>query len=186
MRSSPDPSSRQPHIDRFNKCMVLLEQLGDIYWHASFYHDFFKLAASHSQGLTNTNGIEQDPLVAFFNDHMPAKQPAGKAVELSSQTPTWRRPPTANTAENNPIKPTVTQNQDDGATDHSSMPVTTADIQAGFLATAPTLQTTSTVFEADPSDLGLGDAAIPDAANLQLFEDWLDEFGYFQNIFQSA
>lgn len=99
------------------------------------------------------------------------------------------------------MKPPVTQNQDDGAADHSSIPVTTADIQAGFLATAPTLQTTSTAststaltstaltstaFEADPNDLELGDAAISDAANLQLFEDWLDEFGYFQNVFQSA
>lgn len=167
--------------------MVLLEQLGDIYWHASFYHDFFKLAASHSQEpMAHASGTEQDPLVAFFNDHMPAKQPAGKVAELSIQTPSWRRPPTASNAENNPIKSTAAQTQDDGATDHSSMPVTTANIQAGFLATAPTLQTTSTVYEADPGDLELGDAAISDAANLQLFEDWLDEFGYFQNIFQSA
>ncbi|KAK6446701.1 hypothetical protein FP744_10002951 [Trichoderma asperellum] len=184
MRSSPDQSSRQPYIDRFNKCMVLLEQLGDIYWHASFYHDFFTLAASHSQGpTTHASGIEQDPLVAFFNDHMPAKQPAGKGVELSGQTPSWRRPPTANNADGNPIKPTVAQNKDRGTADHSAMPVTAADIQTGFLAEA---RTSSPTYEADPGDLELADAAISDAANLQLFEDWLDEFGYFQNIFQSA
>ncbi|KAM0470414.1 hypothetical protein ACHAPX_009944 [Trichoderma viride] len=187
MRSSTDPSSRQPHIDRFNKCMVLLEQLGDIYWHASFYHDFFKLAASHSQEpTTHASATEQDPLVAFFNDHMPAKQPTGKGVETSIQASSWRRPPTATNAEKNPIKLTAAQNQDDDTADHSSMLVTTADIQAGLLATAPTLQTTSTVYETDPGDLELGDAAISDAANLHLFEDWLDEFGYFQNIFQSA
>ncbi|PON24374.1 cutinase transcription factor 1 beta [Trichoderma gamsii] len=187
MRSSPDSSSRQPHIDRFSKCMVLLEQLGDIYWHASFYHDFFKLAASQSQEPTaHASATEQDPLVAFFNDHMPAKQPAGKGVEISIQAPNWRRPPTANNAENNPIKLTAAQGQDDDTADHSSMLVTTADIQAGILATAPTLHTTSTVYETDPGDLELGDVAVSDAANLQLFEDWLDEFGYFQNIFQSA
>lgn len=167
--------------------MVLLEQLGDIYWHASFYHDFFKLAASHSQEpTTHASATEQDPLVAFFNDHMPAKQPTGKGVETSIQASSWRRPPTATNAENNPIKLTAAQNQDDDTADHSSMLVTTADVQAGLLATAPTLQTTSTVYETDPGDLELGDAAISDAANLHLFEDWLDEFGYFQNIFQSA
>lgn len=187
MRSSPDPSSRQPQIDRFSKCMVLLEQLGDIYWHASFYHDFFKLAASHSQEpTTHASGTEQDPLVAFFNDHMPAKQLAGKGVELSTQTTIWKRPSTATNAERHHIKVTATQSQDDDAADQSSLPVTTAEIQAGFLATGPPLQTTPTVYETDPGDLELGDAAISDAANLQLFEDWLDEFGYFQNIFQSA
>lgn len=167
--------------------MVLLEQLGDIYWHASFYHDFFKLAASHSQETTtHASATEQDPLVAFFNDHMPAKQPAGKGAEISTQAPSWRRPHTANNSDNNPVKPTVVQDQNDDTADHSSMLVTTADIQDGLLATAPTLQTASTVFGADPGDLELGDATISDPTNLQLFEDWLDEFGYFQNIFQSA
>lgn len=167
--------------------MVLLEQLGDIYWHASFYHDFFKLAASHSQeSTTHASGTEQDPLVAFFNDHMPAKQPAGKGAELSTQTTIWKRPLTATDAEKNPIKVTVAQSQDDDAAGQSSMPVTTAEIQAGFLATGATLQTTSTAYETGPGDLELGDATISDATNLQLFEDWLDEFGYFQNIFQSA
>ncbi|GFP59081.1 cutinase transcription factor 1 beta [Trichoderma asperellum] len=166
---------------------LAVELLGDIYWHASFYHDFFTLAASHSQGpTTHASGIEQDPLVAFFNDHMPAKQPSGKGIELSSQTPSWRRPLTANNADGNPIKPTVAQNQDHGTTDHSAMPVTTTNIQTGLLAEAPTVQTSSPTYEADPGDLELADAAISDAANLQLFEDWLDEFGYFQNIFQSA
>ncbi|KAM0247632.1 hypothetical protein ACHAQJ_009772 [Trichoderma viride] len=176
MRSSPDQSSRQPHIDRFSKCMVLLEQLGEIYWHASFYYDFFKLAASHSQGPTTyANANEQDPLVAFFNDHMPTKQLGGKAPDLYSQSASRRRTPPAHDAENNLIKSTATPNRDDGIADHSSMAITTtADTQAGFLA-----------YALDSDDLELGDIAIPDT-NLQLFEDWLDEFGYFHNIFPSA
>jgi hypothetical protein len=168
--------------------MALLEQLGDIYWHASFYHDFFKLAASHSQEpTTHTNATEQDPLVAFFNGHIiPTKQPVGKGAELSIQTPSWRRPPTANHTENNPIKSTTARNQADDVAGHSSVAITTADIHEGLLATASTLQTASTLYETGLGELELGDAAIADAANLQLFEDWLDEFGYFQNIFQSA
>jgi hypothetical protein len=165
--------------------MVLLEQLGDIYWHASFYHDFFKLAASHSQGpTTNTNGNEQDPLVAFFNDHMPTNRPVGKAPEIYSQSASRRRTPPAHDDECDPTKPTAAPNRDNGIVDHSSMVITTtADTQAGFLA--PTLQTISTAYELGPDGLELGDIAIPDT-NLQLFEDWLDEFGYFHNIFPSA
>lgn len=183
MRSSPDPVSRQPHIDRFNKCMGLLEQLGDIYWHASFYHDFFKLAVLHSQGpAAYTNGKEQDPLVAFLNDHMPVKLPVLRGTELYSQNVSRRRTPIGDDIEDNPIKPTVTPSQEDGAADLSSIATTTAAAQTGFLA--PTTQA-SVPYELGTDDLGLGAVALPDP-NLQLFEDWLDEYGYFHNIFPSA
>ncbi|KAH0524367.1 hypothetical protein TsFJ059_006891 [Trichoderma semiorbis] len=183
MRSSPDPVSRQPHIDRFNKCMGLLEQLGDIYWHASFYHDFFKLAVLHSQGpAAYTNGKEQDPLVAFLNDHMPVKLPVLRGTELYSQNASRRRTPTGDDIEDNPTKPTATPSREDGAADLSSITTTTAAAQTGFLA--PTTQA-SVPYELGTDDLGLGAVALPDP-NLQLFEDWLDEYGYFHNIFPSA
>ncbi|RFU75565.1 cutinase transcription factor 1 beta [Trichoderma arundinaceum] len=178
MRSSPNQSSRQPHIDRFNKCMVLLEQLGDIYWHASFYHDFFKLAASHSQGPTTyANRQDQDPLVAFFNDHMPTKQPVSKAQEL------YRRTPTRDEIEGNPLNPTGTPSRENNIADHSSMGITatTSAAHAGYLAPAQT----PIAYALGSDDLELEGVAIPDT-NLQLFEDWLDEFGYFHNIFPSA
>lgn len=184
MRSCPDQLSRQPHTDRFNKCMMLLEQLGEIYWHASFYHDFFKLAALHSQRSTaNTHGQEQDPLVAFFNDHMPTKQPIGKAPpDFSSQSVSRRRTPTGDGMESNPSRRAATPNRDNTA-DQLSMPTTTsAAAHAGFLA--PTSQTPAP-FALGSDDLDLGDVVISDT-NLQLFEDWLDEFGYFHNIFPSA
>ncbi|UKZ55674.1 hypothetical protein TrVGV298_009498 [Trichoderma virens] len=183
MRSSPDPSSRQPHIDRFNKCMGLLEQLGDIYWHASFYHDFFKLAVLHSQGPTTyANGQEQDPLVAFLNDHMPVKLPVLRGTDLYSQSASRRRTPAGDDIEDNTTKPTAISNQDDSAAGHSSSIATTAGAQAGFLA--PTTQP-PIPYELGSNELELGGVAIPDT-NLQLFEDWLDEYGYFHNIFPSA
>ncbi|KAL6872086.1 fungal-specific transcription factor domain-containing protein [Trichoderma novae-zelandiae] len=179
MRSAPDESSRQPHTDRFNKCMVLLEQLGEIYWHASFYYDFFKLAALHSQDpSTYVNGQEQDPLVAFFNHLVPTKQPGGKAADYS-QSASRRRTPVGDDQEN-PIKPTPTPVGDNGAADHASI-VTTSAAPDGF--SAPVMQPPIPYTLGD--DLELGAVAIPDS-NLQLFEDWLDEFGYFHNIFPSA
>lgn len=164
--------------------MVLLEQLGEIYWHASFYHDFFKLAASHSQGpTTHVNGQEQDPLVAFFNDHRPTKQPVVKAPDLYGQNTSRRRTPTGEDIENNPTKPTPTLTGDDSIADHSSIATTTtATAHTGFLA--PVTQA-PIPYALGTDDLELGGVAIPDT-NLQLFEDWLDEFGYFHNIFPSA
>ncbi|KAL6872556.1 fungal-specific transcription factor domain-containing protein [Trichoderma longibrachiatum] len=179
MRSAPDESSRQPHTDRFNKCMVLLEQLGDIYWHASFYYDFFKLAAEHSQGpATYVNGQEQDPLVAFFNDRVPPKQLYGRAADYS-QNASRRRTPVGDDGEIN-AKPAPAPARDSGAAGYAST-VTTSDVPEGYLApsTEPSIPYTL------GNDLELGGVAIPDS-NLQLFEDWLDEYGYFHNIFPSA
>lgn len=179
MRSAPDESSRQPHTDRFNKCMVLLEQLGDIYWHASFYYDFFKLAAEHSQGpATYVNGQEQDPLVAFFNDRVPPKQLYGRAADYS-QSASRRRTPVGDDGEIN-AKPAPAPARDSGAAGYAST-VTTSDVPEGYLApsTEPSIPYTL------GNDLELGGVAIPDS-NLQLFEDWLDEYGYFHNIFPSA
>ncbi|KAH0495933.1 hypothetical protein TgHK011_009458 [Trichoderma gracile] len=179
MRSAPDESSRQPHTDRFNKCMVLLEQLGEIYWHASFYYDFFTLAAEHSQGpATYVNGQEQDPLVAFFNDRVPPKQLFGKPADFS-QSASRRRTPVGDD-EDTPAKPMQTPSRDNAVADHAAT-VTTSVAPDGY--SAPSTQPSIPYTLGD--DLELAGVPIPDA-NLQLFEDWLDEYGYFHNIFPSA
>lgn len=50
IRHTPDPDlGYEMAVTRFQTCMEFLKQLGDIYWHASFYHDFLELAASSSQ-----------------------------------------------------------------------------------------------------------------------------------------
>lgn len=49
MRSlSSSTSDRELASRRFQCSMEFLKSLGDIYWHASFYHEFFELAASTS------------------------------------------------------------------------------------------------------------------------------------------
>lgn len=51
--------------------MMFLEQLGDIYWHASVYHDFFQLALSVRQASSElVSSNEGDPLVAFLKRQM--------------------------------------------------------------------------------------------------------------------
>ncbi len=57
--------------------MAFLEQLGDIYWHANFYYQFFELAASGAQPPAHTptsDAIKGDSLTAFFNSRVPGRQ----------------------------------------------------------------------------------------------------------------
>lgn len=46
IRSSQLKGIRQTFQNRFDSCMTFLVQLGDIYWHARFYAQFFHLAIS--------------------------------------------------------------------------------------------------------------------------------------------
>ena len=67
IRAATSPSIRQLHVDRYKLCMTFLRELGDIYWHATFYHDFFELAASVDNAWTkNPISRSQDPLIAFL------------------------------------------------------------------------------------------------------------------------
>ncbi|KAL1968256.1 hypothetical protein VTN77DRAFT_2091 [Rasamsonia byssochlamydoides] len=72
IRGSSSPSLKQLHTNRYNMCMMFLEQLGDIYWHASIYHDFFELALSvrHSPTEAVSSNEDADPLVAFLRQKM--------------------------------------------------------------------------------------------------------------------
>jgi hypothetical protein len=49
---------------------MFLEQLGDIYWHASIYHDFFELALSVRATSAKSLSSAGDPLVAFLQRQM--------------------------------------------------------------------------------------------------------------------
>lgn len=51
MRNANSPRQFEASKSDFKICMNTLERLGEIYWHASFYHDFFKLAALHLDSL---------------------------------------------------------------------------------------------------------------------------------------
>jgi hypothetical protein len=70
IRASTSAPVKQLHTHRYNMCMMFLEQLGDIYWHASIYHDFFELALSVRATSTKSLSSAGDPLVAFLQRQM--------------------------------------------------------------------------------------------------------------------
>jgi hypothetical protein len=71
IRASTLIAEKNLHYNRFKMCMMFLHELGDIYWHASFYHDFFQLAATFdtsfdSNSFPQLNMKTQDTLITFL------------------------------------------------------------------------------------------------------------------------
>ncbi|KAL1983144.1 hypothetical protein VTN96DRAFT_474 [Rasamsonia emersonii] len=86
--SLSSPALKQLHTNRYNMCMMFLEQLGDIYWHASVYHDFFQLALSVHQASSSklvSRSNEGDPLVAFLQRLMMSRGGGFDGAHLSAQ-----------------------------------------------------------------------------------------------------
>jgi hypothetical protein len=70
--------------------MEFLEKLGEVYWHASFYHDLFKLAASHISATPRPQdaGVSENPherltSVTVFSDNDPRGQFETKTWDLA-------------------------------------------------------------------------------------------------------
>lgn len=141
--------------------MAFLQQLGDIYWHASFYHEFFELAAS-PQGQPNSTR-DHDPLVAFLSDNLPAKLPSSN------------RPTEPHVREEGSVVSKVSKAGAANAAHHvaSESHLTVTDAASG----APPTGDTSASEDGNGDFLGY--LAGP-------FEDWLEDLGYFHNSFPSA
>lgn len=182
MRASRDHPGRNPAAEKnFDKCIVFLKQLGEIYWHASFYNEFFELAASCSHNAAATPNGVRDPLVAFLNERMPGRQQFGKALEPQSQSASRRRTPVdveedeeqVNQTERRPASKKNGQG-DMLASNEAGLPVLSDPLTQTVVAQMPDSQRPDT-----------GDVPLLDPGG-QLFEDWLDDLGYFHNIFPSA
>ncbi|KFZ04035.1 hypothetical protein V502_10464 [Pseudogymnoascus sp. VKM F-4520 (FW-2644)] len=65
-RASPTPELKQANSNRFDLCMIFLRQLREVYWHASFYCEFFELAASIDTPSSAPPIGSQDPLIKFL------------------------------------------------------------------------------------------------------------------------
>ncbi|KAK4078430.1 transcriptional regulator family: Fungal Specific TF [Purpureocillium lilacinum] len=145
----------------YDNCMAFLQQLGDIYWHASFYHEFFELAAS-PQGQPNSMR-DHDPLVAFLSDNLPAKLPSSN------------RPTEPHVREEGSVVSKVSKDRAANAAHHvaSESHLTVTDAASG----APPTGDTSASEDGNGDFLGY--LAGP-------FEDWLEDLGYFHNSFPSA
>lgn len=159
MRASRDHPGNS---EDFNKCIDFLKQLGEIYWHASFYNEFFELAASPSQNTTETPNGERDPLVTFLNDRMPGRQQLCKVLEPQNQGRIRKR--------------TLVDNDEIGQ----------SNMLASNEANLPALSSPSIMAEMPDSErIDTGDVTWLDPG-AQLFEDWLVDLGSFHNIFPSA
>lgn len=186
MMRANDSSGKQRDADRFDECMSFLQQLSEIYWHASFYHEFFELAASNSQTTSAQTGASgaRDPLVAFLNDRMPGKL-AGKASEPHSQNVSRKRTPSdpGGAADQMSSARTGTSDGNQGNTSRGAVPRRNGSSERP--ATTPPPEG----ILADPPVLGAlvasEDVTLLESSG-QLFEDWLDEFGLFHNLFPSA
>lgn len=185
MMRANDSSGKQHGAGRFDECMSFLQQLSEIYWHASFYHEFFELAASNSQAKSAKTAARgaRDPLVAFLNDRMPGKL-GGKASEPHSQAASRKRTPVGpgfadqmssarhrtnhGPKRNTPKGPVPLHNGS------SEQPATTPPPEV-ILSDPPLLELLVASEDITPLDSGG-----------QPFEDWLDDFGLFHHLFPSA
>lgn len=181
MRASHDHPGDYPAAENFDKCINFLKQLGEIYWHASFYNDFFELAASCSQNTMATSNGVRDPLVAFLNDHMPVRQQIGKASGPQSQSTSRRRTPVGDEEDDEQVRQSERR---PGSKANGQGDILASNEAGSPLLSGPRTQTVMAQMP-DSERLDTEDVALLNLGS-QLFEDWLDDLGCFHNIFPSA
>ena len=171
--------------------MTYLRELGKIYWHASFYCDFFDLAASIDSDLpTQLRTETQDPLISFLQQQMGFNQKiipkfvnnvAKKAqdgddeLEQHADNNTRSRIRDLPTSESRTIGSSMSLPIMPGIQERSESQHTNAGM-LNSMADSTRLfgyETSADIF-ADPRD-----------DDLQ-FEEWLGTYGTFQHIFPSA
>lgn len=181
MRASCDYPRKYFAAENFEKCIVFLKQLGEIYWHAGFYNEFFELAASCSQNMTATPNGVRDPLVAFLNERMPGRQQFGKALEPQGQSTSRRWTPVGVVEDDKQVNQTERRPGSKKNGQGDMLPSNKAGLP---VLSYPPAQTVMAQMP-DSERLDTGDVTLLDPG-AQPFEDWLDDFGYFHNIFPSA
>lgn len=191
IRNTPSRDTKALHTNQYNLCMTYLRELGKIYWHASFYCDFFDLAASIDSDLPTQSRTEtQDPLISFLQQQMGFNQKiipkfvntvAKKAqdgddeLEQHADNNTRSRIQYLSTSESRTIGSSMSLPIMPGVQERSE----SQHMNAGMLnnmADSNRLfgnETSADIF-ADPRD-----------DDLQ-FEEWLGTYGTFQHIFPSA
>lgn len=81
MLSLPHEYPRKNHSKRgLRECLRFLQQIGDMYWHACYYHDFFDLVASR---------LPEDP--ALVNRSSVARPDVLRRRARTNDTSTWSR-----------------------------------------------------------------------------------------------
>jgi hypothetical protein len=184
--------------------MIFLQELGKIYGHASFYYDFFELAASiDNKFLEQRQSKTQDPLIAFLKQQMGIKgsprrkgdnHPPSKGDRQSFMLP---GPSTVARAYGAPAVDEEPSTNSSNERESYEIPNNEA-----YTISTPIIYNTEEVIpasEANATNPGMGDdgspqfgASISDSMldvmareDLQ-FEEWLKAHWTFQDIFPSA
>jgi hypothetical protein len=204
IRASITAATKRLAMNQFEICMTFLRQLGDIYWHAAFYHDFFQLAASiENDEIEQKESSSKDPLIAFLQEKMGH---VGRMAQRNNHQSSKRiiRP-----LEKISNMPSVENQGKDLATNISQTQPNTMNIDAlgsfqnhsGVPEGSSTVWTETrmpsitaalapqflTIDSTDPALDWTNGSIYPITGDDDVeFEEWLTGWGAFQNIFPSA
>ena len=172
MRCSADSTSYQAARGRFRTCMSVLERLGQTYWHAKFYHDFFQLAALTSRPEAPTL---QRPVSA--TEAREKEQQQNEARRLS--VPEGASPSSMPVSHVGDKPPDLTETNQPPYRDGEVM----SSINEQF---APSMA--AEIGDASaPEPWAAEDMVLVDSEDqIHLYHDWLDDDVLFQSLFPSA
>lgn len=91
LRASLTPELKHANSNRFELCMMFLRQLREVYWHASFYCEFFELAASIDTPSLAPPIRSQDPLMKFLTQKVSLRN-QGLAEGGTGSAPSYWHP----------------------------------------------------------------------------------------------
>lgn len=184
MRSSRSHKVRNLHLNRYNLCMMFLRELGDVYSHAIFYHEFFELASSANNTTVETSPVGQDPLIRFLEQRSATRN----GERNGTRTPNNERH-RRTILSNKPVR----QPQPDAYLEAGSIPPSFATTYAPNMANPNTPGNESPVIDSNSeqpaSRVGYPNNQASDPAENEFdvrFEEWLASYDHFQNIFPSA
>lgn len=199
IRSSLNPTITTLYTNQYNLCMIYLRELGNVYWHASFYYDFFELAASvDNEFLEQRRSRTHDPLIAFLKQQISmrrsfarrsddvlvkrAKRQSAAALSTCPFVEPELGTIDANQQTLNTISITETDEQDGTIVASSEK---TNEAEKEYLTGTDGLDSSEEVHHQYGSLTGANILNVTADEDLQ-FEEWLKGYGTFQNIFPSA
>ncbi|KAL1873465.1 hypothetical protein VTK73DRAFT_913 [Phialemonium thermophilum] len=170
MRCSSDAASYEIAHEGFDTCMTVLDQLGQTYWHAKFYHDFFQLTAPVS---SSTVSRTRRPLKAT--------KKGGEARDVARPFPVYEG------ISSDPVPVVGAQEQ---PTNAGEIPRLLSHADTSRLGIDETLasETAEDVLDCQSAGPWPGpELALADSdGQVRFYPDWLDDDVLFQSLFPSA
>lgn len=175
MRYAQSSQDYRISMAHYQTCMKFLKQLGEIYWHASFYYDLFKLAASHISATphpqdagVSENLHERLSSATVFSDNNPQGQFETTGCDLALED-----------AFNRPGSP-----MDYFVNARSPVP----SFESNGNSAKPVFDPVLSLESIEAFDSGhVDDGGLNlEGVDIQALTEWLDQDGIFQSFFPSA